>query len=95
MKCQLRYNNRMAQRQCRSANLNTRRITEMKKIVTMLLVVVMVLGLFAGCGTKTADETKAPTAAATAAPAATEAPTEAKAEPDTIVIMAPPSQAIT
>ena len=62
----------------------------MKKIVTMLLVVVMVLGLFAGCGTKTADETKAPTAAATAAPAATEAPTEAKAEPDTIVIMAPP-----
>ena len=40
----------------------------MKKIVTMLLVVVMVLGLFAGCGTKTADETKAPTAAATAAP---------------------------
>ena len=62
----------------------------MKKIVTMLLVVVIVLGLFAGCGTKTADETKAPTAAATAAPAATEAPTEAKAEPDTIVIMAPP-----
>ena len=48
MKCQLRYNNRMAQRQCRSANLNTRRITEMKKIVTMLLGVVMVMGLFAG-----------------------------------------------
>ena len=85
MKCQLRYNNRMAQRQCRSANLNTRRITEMKKIVTMLLVVVMVLGL-AACGSKTTTETKAPTAA----PAATEAPTEAKAEPDTIVIMAPP-----
>ena len=47
----------------------------MKKIVTMLLVVVMVLGL-AACGATTA--------------AATEAPTEAKAEPDTIVIMAPP-----
>ena len=57
----------------------------MKKIVTMLLVVVMVLGL-AACGSKTTTETKAPTAA----PAATEAPTEAKAEPDTIVIMAPP-----
>ena len=51
----------------------------------MLLVVVMVLGL-AACGSKTTTETKAPTAA----PAATEAPTEAKAEPDTIVIMAPP-----
>ena len=62
MKCQLRYNNRMAQRQCRSANLNTRRITEMKKIVTMLLVVVMVLGL-AACGSKTTTETKAPTEA--------------------------------
>ena len=91
MKCQLRYNNRMAQRQCRSANLNTRRITEMKKIVTMLLVVVMVLGL-AACGSKTTTETKAPTEADVSATtaAATEAPTEAKAEPDTIVIMAPP-----
>ena len=40
--------------------MNTRRITEMKKIVTMLLVVVMVLGL-AACGSKTTTETKAPT----------------------------------
>ena len=34
----------------------------MKKIVTMLLVVVMVLGL-AACGSKTTTETKAPTEA--------------------------------
>ena len=63
----------------------------MKKIVTMLLVVVMVLGL-AACGSKTTTETKAPTEADVSATtaAATEAPTEAKAEPDTIVIMAPP-----
>ena len=48
----------------------------MKKIVTMLLVVVMVLGL-AACGSKTTTETKAPTEADVSATtaAATEAPT--------------------
>ena len=62
----------------------------MKKIVTMLLVCVMVLGLFAGCGNGSTQQT---TAATTAAPAAdaTEAPAqETEAAPDTIVIMAPP-----
>ena len=62
----------------------------MKKFITMLLVCVMVLGLFAGCGNGSTQQT---TAATTAAPAAdaTEAPAqETEAAPDTIVIMAPP-----
>ena len=49
----------------------------MKKIVTMLLVVVMVLGL-AACGSKTTTETKAPTEAKVDTPA-TEAKTDAPA----------------
>ena len=63
----------------------------MKKLIALLLAVVMVMGL-AACGSKTTTETKAPTEADVSATtaAATEAPTEAKAEPDTIVIMAPP-----
>ncbi len=61
----------------------------MKKIIALLLAVVMVMGLFAGCG-KTETKQEAP--ATTPAPAAdvskeTEAP---EATPDTIVIMAPP-----
>ena len=50
----------------------------MKKTLAMLLALVMVLGLYAGCN-KTPDPTAAPTQAATDAPtqAATDAPTEA------------------
>ena len=54
----------------------------MKKFITMLLVCVMVLGLFAGCGNGSTQQT---TAATTAAPAAdaTEAPAqETEAAPD-------------
>lgn len=64
----------------------------MKKIVTMLLVCVMVLGLFAGCGNGSTQQTTAP-AATTAASGETEAQ-ETEATPDTIVIMAPLSPAI-
>lgn len=39
------------------------------KLISLVLALVMVLGLFAGCGSKTAEETKAP-AAANAEPAA-------------------------
>ena len=52
----------------------------MKKIISLLLVLVMVVSVFAGCGSQTAPETTAaPTEApATEAPVAeTEAPTEA------------------
>ena len=66
----------------------------MKKIVTMLLVCVMVLGLFAGCGNGSTQQTTAPaatTAAATTAAASGETEAqETEATPDTIVIMAPP-----
>ena len=48
----------------------------MKKTIAMLLALVLVVGLFAGCGAKT--ETPAATTAAAAEPAATEA-TEAPA----------------
>lgn len=33
------------------------------KLISLVLALVMVLGLFAGCGNKTAEETKAPAAA--------------------------------
>ena len=55
----------------------------MKKIVTMLLVCVMVLGLFAGCGNGSTQQTTAPASGETEAQ-------ETEATPDTIVIMAPP-----
>jgi len=57
----------------------------MKKIIAMLLAVVMVLGLFAGCGEKAPAEP-------TKAPAAQDDPivAEPSNEPDTIVVMAPP-----
>ena len=61
----------------------------MKKIVTMLLVCVMVLGLFAGCGNGSTQQTTAPAATTAAASGETEAQ-ETEATPDTIVIMAPP-----
>ena len=63
----------------------------MKKILALTMALVLVLSLGA-CGKAPAAETKAPTEADVSATtaAATEAPTEAKAEPDTIVIMAPP-----
>lgn len=61
----------------------------MKKIVTMLLVCVMVLGLFAGCGNGSTQQTTAPAATTAAASGETEAQ-ETEPTPDTIVIMAPP-----
>lgn len=63
----------------------------MKKILAVLLSAVLVLGMFSACGNST-QETKAPAETKAAAPAETQAPaaTEAAAEPDTIVIMAPP-----
>lgn len=52
----------------------------MKKVISLALVLVMVLTLFAGCGGNSTEETKAAAAettpAAPAAPAATEAPVE-------------------
>ena len=45
----------------------------MKKIVTMLLVCVMVLGLFAGCGNGSTQQTTAPAATTAAASGETEA----------------------
>ena len=50
----------------------------MKKMISLLLVLVMMLGLVA-CGGNTAESTEAPTAAPTDAPAVTEAPAETEA----------------
>ena len=46
----------------------------MKKILALLLAVLMVVGLFAGCGAEQTVETQAPTQAPDAPPAAPEAP---------------------
>lgn len=61
----------------------------MKKLLSLALAGVMVLGLFAGCGEQAPAATEAP---ATEAPAATEAPvaeTEAKAEAITLTVWGP------
>ena len=61
----------------------------MKKILAMLLVLVMALGLFAGCGNTEAPATEAPTAAPTEAQVeATEAPTEAPEEEVELIVFA-------
>ena len=61
----------------------------MKKIIALLLACVMLLGLLAGCGGKTAQEKPAETKPAETKAAAAET-AQAEAAPDTIVIMAPP-----
>ena len=59
----------------------------MKKIIALALATLMVLGMFAGCGSSAPSATEAPAADAPAAPAATDAPaapaaTDAPAAPE-------------
>lgn len=57
----------------------------MKKVIAIVLTTLMVLSLFAGCGSKT-EPTAAPTAAQTTAPAAeTETPATAAAETEAVL----------
>ena len=55
------------------------------KLISLVLALVMVLGLFAGCGNKTAEETKAP-AAANAEPAAADTTAAPAAESGSITL---------
>lgn len=56
------------------------------KLISLILVLAMVLGMFAGCGSKTVEETKAPTAAETAAPVAEETAGAAAEESGSITL---------
>ena len=59
----------------------------MKKTLALLLAMMMVIGLFTGCGQE-AEPTVPTTDAPTDAPVVTEAPTEAEAEPVELIVFA-------